>query len=115
MRRRAYCLAVLAVVLCAGVAFAQRTSERGRQRIEKEVRHQLLMLPYFGVFDNLAYKVDSNYSVTLLGQTVRPTLKADAEAAVKKIEGVERVNNRIEVLPLSGFDDRIRRAVYRAL
>ena len=69
-------------------------------RITKEVRHELLMLPYLGVFDNLAYKVDG-YNVTLVGQVTRPTLKSDAENVVKKIEGVEHVDNQIEVLPPS--------------
>ncbi len=73
------------------------------------------MLPYYSVFDNLAFRVDGNYTVTLMGQVTRPTLRSDAEAVVRKIEGVERVNNQIEVLPLSPSDDRIRRAVYYAL
>jgi hyperosmotically inducible protein len=72
------------------------------------------MLPYFGVFDNIAYKVDG-YTVTLLGQVVRPTLKSDAENAVKHIEGVEKVDNQIEVLPLSPMDDRLRLELYRAV
>ena len=72
------------------------------------------MLPYYGVFDNLMFRVDG-YRVTLLGQVSRPTLKTDAERVVKRIEGVEQVVNRIEVLPLSPNDDRIRRAVYRAV
>src|SRR4029453_7547217 len=63
---------------------------------------------------NLAFKVDG-YRVTLLGEVIRPTLKSDAEAVVKKIEGVESVDNQIEVLPLSPNDDRIRLAVYRAV
>lgn len=84
------------------------------QRITKEVRHELLMLPYLGVFDNLAYKVDG-YNVTLIGQVTRPTLKSDAENVVKKIEGVEHVDNQIEVLPPSPMDDRIRRQLYRAI
>src|SRR6266478_7217061 len=83
-------------------------------RIIREVRHELLMLPYLGVFDNLSYKVDG-YNVTLMGQVTRPTLKSDAENVVKKIEGVEHVDNQIELLPLSPNDDRIRRAVYRAI
>ncbi len=90
-------------------------SEKAVQRIIKEVRHELVLLPFYGVFDNLAYKVDPDGTVTLLGQTVRPTLKSDAENAVKRIEGVERVVNQIEVLPVSPNDDRIRRAVYRAI
>jgi hyperosmotically inducible protein len=73
------------------------------------------MLPYYGVFDNLAYKVDPDGTVTLLGQVALPTLKSDAENAVKRIEGVEKVVNNLEVLPTSGNDDRIRRATYRAI
>jgi hyperosmotically inducible protein len=73
------------------------------------------MLPYYGVFDNLSYKVDADGTVTLLGQVSRPTLKSDAENVVKRIEGVEKVVNNIEVLPTSFSDDRIRRAAYRAI
>ena len=91
-----------------------QVSDRARQRIEREVRHELVMLPYYSVFDNLAFKVDG-YNVTLLGEVTRPTLKSGAEAAVKKIEGVEQVDNRIAVLPLSPADDRIRLATYRAI
>jgi len=83
-------------------------------RLTKEVRHELVMLPYYGVFDNLSYRVDGD-NVTLFGQVTRPTLKSDAENVVKRIEGVGRVNNEIEVLPLGGFDDQTRRAVYRAI
>ena len=89
-------------------------SEKGRARIEREVRHQLVMLPYYSVFDNLTYKVEGE-TVILLGQVTRPTLKTDAEDAVKSIEGVEHVESQIEVLPPSPNDDRIRRAVYRAI
>lgn len=89
--------------------------QAGMQRLMKEVRHELVLLPYYGVFDNLAYKIDPNGTVTLLGQVTRPTLKSDAESAVKHIEGVEQVVNQIEVLPLSPNDDNIRRGVYRAL
>jgi hyperosmotically inducible protein len=74
-----------------------------------------VMLPFYGVFDNLSYKVDPDGTVTLLGQVSRPTLKSDAENAVKHIEGVERVVNNLEVLPTSIEDDRIRRAAYRAI
>ena len=89
--------------------------QKSLDRIYKEVRHELVMLPYYGVFDNLAYKVDPDGTVTLLGQVSRPTLKSDAERAVKGIEGVEKVVNNIEVLPTSINDDRIRRAAYRAI
>jgi hyperosmotically inducible protein len=90
-------------------------NQKSIDRIYKEVRHELVMLPYYGVFDNLAYKVDPDGTVTLLGQVARPTLKSDAENAVKRIEGVEKVVNNIEVLPTSGNDDGIRRATYRAI
>ena len=90
-------------------------SQKSIDRIYKEVRHELVMLPYYGVFDNLSYKVDSDGTVTLLGQVARPTLKSDAENSVKHIEGVEKVVNNIEVLPTSNFDDQTRRAAYRAI
>jgi len=85
-----------------------------QDRLSREVRHELVMLPYYGVFDNLAYKVDGR-TVTLMGQVTRPTLKSDAENVVKDIEGVEKVENRIQVLPLSSMDDGVRIAVYRAI
>ena len=90
-------------------------SQKSYDRIVKEVRHELVMLPFYGVFDNLSYKVDPDGTVTLFGQVVNPTLKSDAENAVKHIEGVEKVVNNIEVLPTSMNDDHIRRAAYRAI
>jgi hyperosmotically inducible protein len=92
----------------------QRSESKYREKLIKEVRHQLVMLPYYSVFDNLAYKVEGD-TVTLFGQVTRPTLKSDAEAAVKSIEGVASVVNNVEVLPLSPMDDQLRRAVYRAI
>jgi len=80
----------------------------------KEVRHELVMLPYYGVFDNLSYRVDGS-KVTLFGQVRDPKLKDDAGKAVKKIEGVTTVDNQIEVMPVSGNDDGTRMAVYRAI
>jgi|SRR5215469_7575107 len=93
----------------------QQLSQKGYDRIVKEVRHELVMLPFYGVFDNLTYSVTPDGTVTLSGQVSRPTLKSDAENVVKKIEGVEKVVNNIEVLPVSSADDRIRRATYRAI
>jgi hyperosmotically inducible periplasmic protein len=90
------------------------TSTRADERIQKEVRHELVMLPYLGTFDNLAYQVNG-YDVTLVGQVTRPVLKSDAENVVKRIEGVEHVSNQIEVLPPSPFDDRIRLRIFRAI
>jgi hyperosmotically inducible protein len=90
-------------------------SQKGYDRIVKEVRHELVMLPFYGVFDNLSYSVSQDGTVTLIGQVAKPVLKSDAENVVRKIEGVEKVVNNIEVLPLSPLDDRIRRATYRAI
>jgi len=92
----------------------QRSEEKYREKLIKEVRHQLVLLPWYSVFDNLTFQVEGD-KVTLSGQVTRPTLKSDAEAAVKSIEGVASVVNNIEVLPLSPIDDQIRRAVYRAI
>ena len=92
----------------------QRSEERYRQNLAKQVRHQLVMLPWYSVFDNLAFRIDRD-KVTLLGQVTRPVLKSDAETVVKHIEGVASVQNEIEVLPLSPMDDQLRRAVFRAI
>jgi hyperosmotically inducible protein len=83
-------------------------------RIAKQVRHELIMLPYYGVFDDLGFNVNGG-TVTLYGQVTRPTLKSDAANVVKRVEGVTNVVNNIEVLPLSPEDDRIRRAAFRAI
>jgi len=109
---------ICSIMLLAVAAHAQANQaldQKSLARITKEVRHELVMLPFYGVFDNLAYKVDPDGTVTLLGQTVRPVLKSDAENSVKRIEGVPRVVNKIEVLPASPADDRIRREAYRAI
>ena len=71
-------------------------NQNDMQRITRDVHHQLVMLPYYGLFDNLAYKVSTDGTVTLVGQVTRPTLKSDAENVVKKIEGVEHVDNQIQ-------------------
>jgi len=111
-------LTVIVTVLWASLAVTgqakREVSDKGQQRLIREVRHELVMQPYYGVFDNLAYRVDGG-KVTLLGQVSRPTLKSDAEKSVKGIEGVESVDNQIEVLPLSPNDDRLRLAIYRAI
>ena len=113
-------------LVLAGLAFAQEQSDKtqmamrpgtldpNEQRIVKEVRHELVMLPYYSLFDDLEYSVNGD-AVTLLGSVVNPTLKKDAENAVKHIEGVNTVNNQIKVLPPSPMDDRIRQQVARAI
>jgi hyperosmotically inducible protein len=112
--------AVALAIFSAPIAWAgsqdapPRNEKRMHDNLVKEVRHQLLLLPYYSVFDDLLYKVDGD-KVTLMGQVVRPTLKSDAENAVKGIEGISSVDNQIQVLPTSPMDDQLRRAVYRAI
>jgi hyperosmotically inducible protein len=112
--------ALLALWLSAAVTTPASASPAGsqetkaNQNLVREVRHQLLLLPYYSVFDNLAFKVDGDH-VTLEGQVTNPTLKHDAEAVVKSIEGVSGVTNNIEALPPSPMDDQLRRALYHAV
>jgi hyperosmotically inducible protein len=87
---------------------------KSQQALMKEVLHVLVMLPYYSVFDNLGYRVEAD-KVILEGQVVRPSLKSDAEAAVKSVAGVSSVVDNIEVLPPSPMDDQLRRALYRAI
>jgi osmotically-inducible protein OsmY len=82
--------------------------------LTEQVRHKLAMIPWYSVFDNLEYRVDGD-SVTLTGQVTRPVIKNEAESSVKKIEGVKVVDNQIEVLPPSPFDDQVRRKEYRSI
>src|SRR5882724_6606434 len=127
MRRELRALFVIALLLATPAAAwpnslaarsqeekKQRNEAKYREKLSKEVRHQLVMLPWYSVFDNLAYKVEGD-KVTLYGQVTRPTLKSDAEGVVKGIEGVSTVVNNIEVLPTSPMDDQLRRALYRAI
>lgn len=83
-----------------------------QQRLAEQIRKQLITLPYYGVFDELSFRLDGR-KVILTGQVTRPTLASSAENVTRSIAGVEEVENRIEVLPLSPNDDRIRLAVYR--
>lgn len=89
-------------------------SPEAEDKLIREVRHELIMLPYYNVFDNLSFKVDGR-TVVLEGQVTKPVLKTDAGNVVKRIEGVDKVINNIEVLPPSPMDDRIRRAVYQSI
>ena len=99
-------------LLLPGAAFPQQKDAR-TLRIETEVLHELLTLPYYGVFDNLAFRIEPGGTLRLLGQVVRPTLKTEAERRLKGIPGIEQVINDIEVLPVSPGDDRIRLAIAR--
>jgi hyperosmotically inducible periplasmic protein len=114
LRRIAPVILFLSIVVAGMAQGDKKFSAKAQERITKEVRHQILMLPDFGTFDNLAFKLNG-YDVILYGQVVEATLKSDAEKVVKKIEGVEHVDNRIEVLPTSSNDDRLRRDLFDAI
>jgi hyperosmotically inducible protein len=114
LRLLIFALSLIAVATPGLAQDRDQPSAKSQERIIREVRHELLMLPYFGVFDYIAYKVDG-FTVTLLGEVVRPTLKSDAENAVKHIEGVEKVDNQIEVLPPSPMDDGLRLRLYHEI
>lgn len=107
-------VALAASVTTAAAPVATETQGSGAQPTSKKIRRELVTLPWYGVFDNLAYKIEGG-TVTLYGQVVRPTTRRDAAARVARIAGVERVVNQIEVLPLSSFDDDVRVRTYRAV
>lgn len=107
----------IAMALATTLAFANPNNSNPdpqKKTLEAKVRHELLMLPYFGIFDNLQFQVDGA-TVTLIGQVNRPVLRSDAVNVVKRIEGVSAVNDQIEVLPLSNFDDQLRVRVARTV
>jgi hyperosmotically inducible protein len=105
----------IAALYCCTALLQGAVSEKSMTRLQRQVRHELVMLPYYGVFDNLLYTVGQDGTITLKGQVTRPTLKSSAENVVKDVEGVTKVVNEIEVLPLSPNDDNIRFALYRAI
>ena len=99
--------------MAASVAYASGPAPV-QKTLEEQVRHEINMLPYYGVFDYLSFRVDGN-KVTLMGQVWQPWLKQETVNAVKHIEGIAQVDDQIEVLPLSSFDDRIRWQEVRAI
>lgn len=118
MKNKMIARATLAGVMLAGLiaapGFVLASNGPAPQTVNEKVRHELAMLPYLNVFDDLSFRVE-NGTVTLFGQVTRPVLKSDAANVVKHIEGVARVDNQIEVLPLSSFDNQIRLRAYRAI
>ena len=117
MKRNWMSLVVLSFALAPSMIAqteAGQSVSPSEARIQKEVRHELLMLPYFNVFDYIAYQVKGD-TVTLQGEVTRPSLKSDAENVVKRIEGVQQVINNIEILPPSPMDDQLRLSLYRAI
>ena len=103
-------MVLASILLAASFAFATTPPPKSMEKVRKE----LASLPYYGVFDNLEYKIEGN-TVTLYGQVVKPVTRSDAERRVARLEGVDHVINNIQVLPLSGFDDSIRRREYRSI
>ena len=129
MKNKHLTIALLAGALMVPAAFADKDSQKQQSQqhmdpyvqgpaseanLIREVRHQLVMLPYYSVFDDLGFRVDGN-TVILTGEVTNPVLKSDAENVVKRVEGVGKVVNNIEVLPLSPMDNQVRRAVARAI
>jgi hyperosmotically inducible protein len=112
--KRIHWVLAAALVVAPALVQADVHGPTGQNDLQKRVRHELVMLPFYNLFDNLAFTVNG-HDVTLYGQVVRPVLKEDAAGVVKTIPGVEKVTNNIEVLPPSFFDDRIRRAEARAI
>jgi hyperosmotically inducible periplasmic protein len=103
------------VALCAQGTPAERAkNEDASLLLAREVRHQIQVLPFYSVFDYITYTLQGT-KVTLTGQVLRPTLRQQAEAAMKDIEGVTAVIDQIEVLPASPSDDALRHRVYQAI
>jgi len=114
MKKHSKLMSFLALVVLVGSVVTVSAAPSTPQGTMTKVRKELVTLPYYGVFDNLEYKVEGD-TVTLYGQVVKPTTRKDAERRVAKIEGVDHVINNIEVLPPSRFDDSIRARTYRAV
>ena len=115
-----FAAALTLVVLClAPYAVAHDRTKpdvmKSQDRLVEKIRHELAMLPWYGVFDNLSFEVENGDTVVLKGQVWRPVLRSDAEGAVCRVEGVQKVVNQIEILPLSRFDDQLRFSTYRAI
>ena len=113
--------AIAEVIVLAMLSLPSFATQRGSQpspkftaRALKQIQHEILMLPYYGVFDAIGFKMEG-YNVTLLGQVTHATLKSDAEHAIKGIEGIEKINNQIVILPPSPMDDRLRHQLFRAI
>jgi hyperosmotically inducible periplasmic protein len=107
-------LALITSIAATSLVAANPNKDANDPNTVRKIRKELVKLPFYGVFDNLAFKYEEGV-VTLYGQVSRPTLKKDAARVVERLGGVDQVINKIEVLPLSNFDDRIRVAVYRAI
>jgi len=109
----------LLLVLFFAIPVSARAHDRNNPHADmslaNQVRHQLVMLPYYGVFDNLQFEIQDDGTVVLSGSVVRPMLRSDAVYAIRKLTGDGKVVDKIEVLPLSPFDGRLRIALYRTI
>ena len=117
MKKMSKSMMLLTGGLLAAATFLSASSTNSAvtpKPLEERVRHELVMLPFYNVFDNLSYRVSGD-EVYLYGQVTRPTLKSDAGNVVKRLTGVSKVHNEIEVLPLSPFDNRLRLALFRSI
>jgi len=115
---KARTLVLLVGMIASGLAFSVQNAlaaDRGTERIEKQVKHELNMLPYGNVFDYMTFTVSDDRTVTLNGEVTQPIVKSEAAKAAKHVEGVERVDNQIKVLPVSFYDARLRRQLYRSI
>ncbi len=113
--KKIFATAILAFMILAVPSLANPADKASDyDKTIKKIRKELVTLPFYSVFDNLSFKFEDG-TVTLYGQVARPSLKGDAKRVVQKVAGVEEVVNKIEVLPLSNFDDRIRLATFRAI
>ena len=115
MKLRNLGLGVGVVALALSLSAGASTSDQGIPRIQKQVRHELNMLPYVNAFDYMTFTVDANGTVTLNGDVTNPMVKSDATNAVKRVEGVEHVDNKIQVLPVSFFDNGLRARLFRTI
>ncbi len=115
LRNTASILVIIALIGLTGLAESAAAPDQGLSETQKQVRKALVTLPFYSVFDNFRFEVQDEGKVVLSGQTIRPSLKKSAQKVVERLEGIEEVENRIEVLPVSFQDDRLRVALYRAL
>jgi hyperosmotically inducible protein len=115
MKRRTVLVGLASLVVAFSLSVNAMASEAGTENLEKQVRHELNMLPYANAFDYMTFTVDGNGNVTLTGDVTNPVLKSEAGNVVQRVEGVEHVDNQIRVLPVSFMDNGLRLRLYRTI
>lgn len=114
-------LMLLTLMLASSSIITRAASDQDQRdqqtvnRLVREIRRELVTLPYYGVFDWLEGEVRGDGTVVLRGQVVRPSTKKEAVERVRDLRGVETVDDQIEALPVSPNDDRLRAALYRSI